>query len=303
MKVQTITEQLLFSTVRIKTDAGIGTGFLLQAQLNIGRSLVLLITNKHVVKDAKNIKFFFTKAEEVISIEKNIKKIKFFSKKEGEPKKEIIPKLGESRECLLNRQDWLDHPDTNIDLTLFNLSPLLNKIQQEGETIFIKTISINLIPSQKNLEDLDALEDILFIGYPCGIYDSKNLLPIIRRGITATPIYSNYEGKSMFLIDASVFPGSSGSPVFIYDKTGYRDRLGHTFLGGKERIYFCGVISKTFKRDETGKIRFIEIPTKIEPLVQISQMIDLGIVIKSEKVKELVELYLEYLNKVNKPEK
>lgn len=298
MKVQTITEQLLFSTVRIETDTGVGTGFLLQAQLQFGGSFIFLITNKHVIKDAKKIKFFFTKAEEIISIEKKNKKAKLFSKKEGEPKKEIIPKTGERQECLLDGQEWFNHPDSNIDLTLMNLSQVLNKFNQEGNRIFIKTIPLELIPLKKDLEELDSLENVIFIGYPNGIYDSKNLFPIIRRGITATPVYSNYEGKSLFLIDASVFPGSSGSPVFVYDKGSFKTRDGTTHIG--DRIYFVGVISETLIRTDKGELGFIEAPIRLIPIIKKSEMIDLGIAIKSEKVKELLDLYLENLNKKNK---
>jgi len=297
MKVQTITEQLLYSTVRIETDTGVGTGFLLQAQLNWGGSFIFLITNKHVIRNAKKIKFFFTKAEEIISIEKENKKIKFFSKKEREPKKEIAPKIGEKQECLLDGEEWFNHPDENIDLTLINLSRILNKFYKEGNKIFIKTIPLEIIPLKEDIKEFDALENIIFIGYPSGIYDSKNLFPIIRRGITATPIYSNYEGKSLFLIDASVFPGSSGSPVFVYDKGSFKTRDGTTHIG--DRIYFVGVISETLVRNDAGKLEFIDAPTKLTPIIRKSEMIDLGIVIKSEKVKELLDLYLDDLNNKN----
>ena len=299
MKYQTITEQLLFSTVRIETDTGVGTGFLLQAQLNFGGSVIFLITNKHVIKGAKIIKFFFTRGEEIITIEEDKRKIKIFSKKNEEQIKEIIPKTGEKFECSLNGEEWFEHPNADIDLTSMNLSPILNQINKEGIKIFIKTIPLDLIPSKENLEELDALENVLFIGYPNGIYDSKNLYPIIRRGITATPIYSDYEGKSLFLIDASVFPGSSGSPVFIYDKGGYKDKKGNMFVG-QDRILFCGVISSVFFQNEEGEIEFRDIPTKLTPFMKKSEKIDLGVVIKSERVKELLDLYLENLNKKNR---
>lgn len=37
-----------------------------------------------------------------------------------------------------------------------------------------------------------------------------------RRGITATNINFDYNGKKEFVIDAACFPGSSGFPVFIW---------------------------------------------------------------------------------------
>ena len=52
-----------------------------------------------------------------------------------------------------------------------------------------------MIPAQADLESLDAIEEIVMIGYPNGLWDSVNNMPIARRGITATPVYLNYEGK------------------------------------------------------------------------------------------------------------
>ena len=65
-----------------------------------------------------------------------------------------------------------------------------------------KMLTPNQIPNRKQTENFDAIEDILFIGYPTGIYDTYNNSPIARKGITATPISLNYEGKYQFLIDA-----------------------------------------------------------------------------------------------------
>ncbi len=43
------------------------------------------------------------------------------------------------------------------------------------------------------------------IGYPNGIWDEANNMPIIRRGITATHPNFNYNGKPEFMIDAACF--------------------------------------------------------------------------------------------------
>jgi hypothetical protein len=101
------------------------------------------------------------------------------------------------------------------------------------------------------LKGLDAVEEVLFIGYPCGIWDARNLLPIVRRGITATPIYIDFSGRKQFLIDASVFPGSSGSPVFIYNAGIYWDKKsGSTVVG--HRLFFLGILSEVFQMVDTG---------------------------------------------------
>ena len=44
-----------------------------------------------------------------------------------------------------------------------------------------------MIPTISQVEELSALEQITFIGYPSGLYDDYNKTSLIRQGITATP--------------------------------------------------------------------------------------------------------------------
>ena len=166
--------------------------------------------------------------------------------------------------------------------------------------IFFKYITKDIIPTNEDLNKIDAIEEILFIGYPTGIWDSKNLIPVARRGITATPVYLDFQGEKQFLIDASVFPGSSGSPVFIYNPGIYWDKhSGATVVG--HRLFFLGILSAVFQMPDTGEIVIspgvsetgqIIIPTR-RPAVSIKQLIDLGIVFKAETILETIEEFLK----------
>jgi hypothetical protein len=110
-------------------------------------------------------------------------------------------------------------------------------------------------------------------------------MPIARRGTTATPLQIDYAGAPTFLVDASVFPGSSGSPVFICNSGGYPSRSG--FVVGT-RVLFLGVIAEVAVREEHGQIDFVSIPTAEVPIVRTQQMIDLGVVYKSSTVLDTV---------------
>jgi hypothetical protein len=148
-----------------------------------------------------------------------------------------------------------------------------------------------LAPNEETLKGLDAVEEVLFIGYPYGIWDERNLLPIVRRGITATPIYIDFNGKKQFLIDASVFPGSSGSPVFIYNAGIYWDKKsGSTVVG--HRLFFLGIISEVLQMEDTGEII---IPTTTRPIVKVRQLLDLGIVFKAQTIIEAIESFLRLI--------
>lgn len=49
------------------------------------------------------------------------------------------------------------------------------------------------------MNKLDAMEDVIMVGYPVGLWDSVNNRPIFRRGITATDPKVDFEGKKNFM--------------------------------------------------------------------------------------------------------
>jgi hypothetical protein len=109
-------------------------------------------------------------------------------------------------------------------------------------------------------------------------------MPIFRKGITATHPNLNYEGRDEFLIDAACFPGSSGSPVFLYNMGSYADRQGGTVIG--TRIALLGILYAGPQFTVKGEIVVSPIPTQMKP-VPISRIpTNLGIVIKAKQILE-----------------
>lgn len=177
MEVRTLTEQLLFTTVRIEADLpggiGKGTAFVFEYQHGDSR-FHFLVTNKHVVADAPVGRFFFTTQDN-----------------NGQPL------VGDRFDVTVRDfQDiWIGHPDANIDIVVMPLGNILRQIRNEkGQIVFFRAIPQTFIPTPEQAKDMDAIEDVTFVGYPNGIYDVKNLMPIVRRGITATPFQIDYEG-------------------------------------------------------------------------------------------------------------
>lgn len=270
MEVDSIAESLLFVTVRIDTinskgEKGSGTGFIFSHKYKEVDAYTI-ITNKHVIKDA--VKGGIT-----------------FIRKENEK-----PKLASAFRLEFNSfQDiWTGHKDNNIDITATPLIPLLKQIKDKHNVdIYFKSISSNNIPTDEQVADFDALEDIIFVGYPNGIWDNYNYLPIMRKGTTATPYSIDFENQKKFLIDASVFGGSSGSPLFLYNSGSYKTKKGSLMAGS--RLFFLGVVSAVFFRKAVNEIISIPIPTKSKDISVGQEMIDLGIVIKAITVIETVE--------------
>ena len=267
MNPQTIVEQLLFSTVRIEVDKAArteaGTSFIFSYEHESQKHL-FLVTNKHVVEGSTVGRFFFTLSDGT------------------------SPKIGERIDVRISDFEtcWVGHPDPSVDIATMPIVPVLEHIQNQGKQAYFKSIPHSLIPTDEQLADLDALEEIVFIGYPSGMFDSKNLMPILRRSITATPPQLDYEGSKAFLVDASVFPGSSGSPVLICNQGSYKTKRG---LSIGSRVLFLGVIAEFVFRQEAGEIQLVTAPNSLTPFVRTKQMIDLGIVYKSSTVVETVQ--------------
>lgn len=85
----------------------------------------------------------------------------------------------------------------------------------------------------------------------------------------------------MIIIDAQVFPGSSGSPVYI-DLT-YENMKNGQFIIGEKNIKLLGIVSATMIRNNALK----SIETGTQYLTE--EVLGLGIVYKATTIKMLVD--------------
>lgn len=235
MNLNDISTQLLFTTVPIWVEKPGGvtvsaTAFIYNVPVadKPGQFIPLLLTNHHVVEGA-------TRAL-VELVER--------AGDQPAPDKRVRAQLDAN---LLTART-----DAALDLAAMPLGPLLNQLEQTGRPAFFRSVGPELIPPQATIDDLAAMEEIVFIGYPSGLRDVRNATPLVRRGITATPVWNDFEGEPAFLIDAGVFPGSSGSPVFILNQGAYATKQG---LVVGNRLFFLGVISQSMVRpDATSNV-------------------------------------------------
>jgi hypothetical protein len=86
------------------------------------------------------------------------------------------------------------------------------------------------LPSPEQLAGMDTIEEVLMVGYPTGLWDEAYNLPLIRKGITATPPAIDFNNRQEFVVDMACLPGSSGSPVIRLSRDG-DDPPGGYLLG------------------------------------------------------------------------
>ena len=137
------------------------------------------------------------------------------------------------------------HDNPDIDLAAILLRPILDRNIDDGSTINLNTISLTDFATKSIENQLRFAEDVLVVGYPQGLWDKTRNLPLFRHGITSSHAMLDYNGESKFLIDCSIFPGSSGSPVFLYNFPAYVED-GKPSFG--ERCALLGVVSAVLTR-------------------------------------------------------
>jgi hypothetical protein len=265
-----VSNQLAEITFRLdvqqKNGIATGTGFLYSAVVNTenNTSQPLLITNKHVVEDGISGRIIVT----VVNTHGKTEHLKVDLTN--------FPNL------------WHDHPDKNIDLTAMPISSVIAAMQQAGLAPRVKCLFPSDIPTDAELESLNFVEDVLMIGYPNGLWDDVNNYPLFRKGITATHPGKAFKGKKEFVIDIAAFPGSSGSPIFLYNEGSYATNTGLT-IGSRVKI--LGVLYAGPQYTADGKIIIQTVPTQQMPLSKTLIPMNLGYAISSQELLRFVDVF------------
>lgn len=265
-----LSEKLTYSTIRIecyssKGEISTGTGYFFNFCENkkTGEHIPCIITNKHVIKNA------------------SVGKLIFCTSENGEPYN--------NKHYTINITDfekaWINHNSPDVDLCAMPIATLLEDTKSKNIELFYISLQVSNLPTQEDLEDLTALEDLIMIGYPNGIWDSYNNKPIIRKGITATHPVLDYNNKKEFVIDMACFPGSSGSPVFLLSEGSYTSKKSGSFMIGNSKFFLLGTLYAGPQHNVIGQI--VSVPISTKPITFSTIPNNLGFVIKHDRILEL----------------
>lgn len=218
-----------------------------------GSATLGIVTNKHVIENADEIEFHYSYSLEGIKGYYNDKiKIK------------------------LDEDSVINHPDSNIDLSVIMAKKLVEIVREKNQLFYFMGVTKAIRISEEELSSMETIQNLIMVGYPNGIWDEINNLPIMRQGVNATPLYQDYMGSPMFAVDIAVYPGSSGSPVFIYDKGTY---LKNNEIKFGNRYKFVGIISQ-------GPMNV----TNINEEVAVREMLHIGFAIKASELDVFEDL-------------
>ena len=255
-----LADKLYYSTFKINGNNSVGTGFF---YIHVFGDLVkiFLVTNRHVVEDCQ------------------FGSIIFHASKNGYPNKAL--EVGKRVTVNLNSAQWKHwwkfHPDQNVDIAILDFTIIEKQLDERKQYVFYKAMSSDLLINSDDYHDISSIQQVFFCGYPNGFIDNQNLLPIARSGYTASPIKFDFDGQKKFLIDSSVYPVSSGSPVCIINEgIPFVDR-NNTLKIDVTRFIFLGVLSGVNVKREAAN------PDEVK------HYLNLGIVVKGECVKETIE--------------
>ena len=135
------------------------------------------------------------------------------------------------------------HTNTNVDIAAISILDLVNNAiaDTSNNIIGFSAVSEENLPG-KNMIDVEVCDDAVTIGYPKGFYDTLNLFPIVKSGIIASRWGANFNGLPYVLIDAKLFPGSSGSLV-ISKPINQLISNNKIFTSTEKQFAFLGVYS------------------------------------------------------------
>lgn len=259
-----ITTQVLLCNADTVVSQGTGFYFIKKDTVNNQTSLYL-VTNYHVLTGSApddnktpigdNIIFFFHKEENNPSVVKQVR-FPLFTKK-GIP-------------------IWISSSKyKNADIAIIPLPlPLYSDCKIFG-------ISDEWTQSKIVLHPTSTLT---LIGYPYGFSDTTNSLPIWKTGSIASEPLIDFDGKPLFLVDISAFPGMSGSPAFAIAYGSYESEFAMVTAGSVKK--FLGIYASMQMLEEKKYLEQFDADKKEG--IKISESLELGNIWKAELIIDII---------------
>lgn len=182
--------------------------------------------------------------------------------------RKIVDKSLEWEEVVLPRAQLFErarfHSDPDIDVAAIRVQDLITDriAKKDAQYLQYYAVSRENFAGENNI-DVQASDDVIVVGYPRGFYDEVNLFPIVKAGIVASRWGAHFSGKPYFLIDAKLFPGSSGS-IVVSKPIDIVVRGGQLLHSSEKQFAFLGIYSgEPFREGRTIEVEDLIIKQKL----------------------------------------
>ncbi len=255
-----------------------GTGFLFFEGIGYIRGQVYLVTNKHILPPEGR--------------QQDIKIRVAVRDRDGSTRVDevSVPIVGSDGKYL---ESVHFHPDADTDVAAVNigLAAFRAKFQVLMDAMMTgKYLNTSMLMTSDRIRssNVGMGSPVYIIGFPDALFDPRNDSPVLRAGIIATDMLEGFnfnqnlrrtmafpEHVNGFLIDANIYPGSSGSLVVLGPECAAGSRADATNSGWHPSI--LGIVA--------GSIPILD--TSLHSYDRIG----LGIVYSADTIKDVIQSF------------
>jgi len=260
-----------------------GTGFLLFSGLGRTKGLVYLVTNRHILPPEGKKQDI--KVRVVVASRDKSEKVESVS----------VPIVGNNGKYLPSVRL---HKDPSTDVAVINIAPAAfgNKFKVLIDAVTTgKYLDTSMLasPDTMNSIGVGVGSQVFVLGYPAAIFDPRNVSPVLRVGVISTDPKEGFnfndelrrlmgfpEHVNGFLVDANVYPGSSGSLVVVDPsvvKCDCQPANSQTTKHPENRLRILGIVA--------GSIPMYD------PSLKSFERIGLGIVYSADTIREVINSF------------
>jgi hypothetical protein len=266
INIDRLSTTLLFATTclrcpRANGSESIATAFFFAFYLSKTHRVPVIVTNNHVVEHAERAIFRMHTQQRLAD--------------------RTVPSV---ESVTITYEDFpsqiIRHPG-GLDLCAVTLAPLIKRLAKDGIELFYQPLTESMIVPDSRLQELPAMQDVVMVGYPTGLYDKKNNLPLLRNGKTSSHAAIDFDGKPEGLIDLACYPGSSGSPVVILNEGTYWEK---DVVSVGTRAILLGILSRGPQFSAKGRVAGSTIPDGSASIIESQIPMHLGYYIKAKEL-------------------
>jgi hypothetical protein len=145
-------------------------------------------------------------------------------------------------------EDWFVHPRyPEADVAVVPIHPVLSSLNDDERYSGSLALDENYLPPENVRKLLDPGNQVMIMGYPGVFKDRLADTPVFRNAVLSTFFGYRFDDQPVFITDAKMHQGNSGSPIFFNPDTFDVDEENDQILFGETSYFLIGIHSGTFR--------------------------------------------------------